>query len=165
VRPRPEPRRDDEPALAPEDLDLAHLSVGELLVIWALRMRLARGPSGPVAGFRLAFGLAGIEAALASFEGLFGVLQRHCRCDIGLHAPGCRCVSPDEMTLAGVIAALQAGSPLHAHLMAARLVDAAVLEGFLEHACSLARSLRQERLHLPVRPLAGCTGGEPLSIH
>jgi hypothetical protein len=69
VRPSPEPRSDLREG-GSEDLDLAHLSVGELLVIWALRMRLARGPSGPVAGFRLAFGLAGIEAALASFEGL-----------------------------------------------------------------------------------------------
>jgi hypothetical protein len=164
VRPSPEPRSDLRKG-GSEDLDLAHLSVGELLVIWALRMRLARGPSGPVAGFRLAFGLAGIEAALASFEGLFGVLRHHCRCDIGLHAPGCRCVSADEMTLTGVIAALQAGAPLHAQLMAARLLDAAVLEGFLDHARSLAASLKAERLHLPVRALAGHDGGQPLSIH
>ena len=165
MRPSPEPRPAEEPGTAPQHLDLTQLSVGELLVVWALRMRLARGPGGPVAGFRLAFGLAGIEAALASFEGLFGVLQRHCRCDFGLHAPGCRCVSADEMTLAGVIAALQAGAPLHAHLMAARLVDAAMLEGFLDHARSLAVSLKTERLHLPVRPLAGCDGGRPLSVH
>jgi hypothetical protein len=165
VRPSPEMRADEDPASGPEDLDLTHLSVGELLVIWALRMRLARGPSGPVAGFRLAFGLAGVEAALASFEGLFGILRRHCRCTIGLHAPDCRCVSPDEMTLAGVIAALQAGTLLHAHAMAARLVDAAVLDGFLDHACDLAGSLKAERLYLPLRPLAGCAGGRPPSIH
>lgn len=93
------------------------------------------------------------------------MLRRDCRCDIGLHAPGCRCVSADEMTLAGVIAALQAGAPLHAQLMAARLVDAGVLEGFLDHARSLAVSLKAERLHLPVRALAGRDGGQPLSIH
>jgi hypothetical protein len=69
------------------------------------------------------------------------------------------------MTLAGVIAALQAEAPLHALLMAARLVDAAVLEGFLDHAQDLAVSLKAERLHLPVRPLAGCEGGLPPSIH
>ena len=165
MRPPLEPRADESPGTGPDDLDLAHLSVGELLVIWALRIRVARGPSGPVAGFRLAFGLCGVEAALASFEGLFGVLQRHCRCEIGLHAPGCRCVSLDEMTLAGVIAALQAEAPLQAHLIAARLVDAAVLEGFLEHAQRLAVSLKEERLYLPVRPLAGCEGGQPPSIH
>ncbi|MGH6917046.1 MAG: hypothetical protein ACREJ0_05000 [Geminicoccaceae bacterium] len=162
MRPSPEPRSDEGPETGPEDL--THLSVGELLVIWALRVRLARGPSGPVAGFRLAFGISGVEAALASFEGLFGVLRRHCRCDIGLHAPGCRCVGLDEMTLAGVIAALQAGAALHARALAARLVDAAVLDGFLDHAHDLAVSLKEERLHLPVRPLAGCDGGQP-SIH
>ena len=165
MRPQPEPRADESPGTGPDDLDLGHLSVGELLLIWALRMRLARGPSGPVAGFRLAFGLCGVEAALASFEGLFGVLQRHCRCEVGLHAPGCRCVSLDEMTLAGVIAAFQAEAPLHALLMAARLVDAVVLESFLEHAKGLAVRLKAERLYLPVRPLAGCEGGQPPSLH
>ena len=165
MRPPLEPRPYEGQATGPEDLDLAQLSVGELLVVWAFRMRLARGPSGPVAGFRLAFGLCGVEATLASFEGLFGTLQRHCRCEVGLHAPGCRCVSPDEMTLASVIAALQAEAPLHAHLLAARLVDGAVLEGFLEHAENLARCLKAERLHLPLRPLAGCEGGRPPSIH
>jgi hypothetical protein len=165
VRPPPEPRADEGPGTGLEDLDLAQLSVGELLVVWAFRMRLARGPSGLVAGFRLAFGLCGVEAALASFEGLFGVLQRHCRCEVGLHAPGCRCVSLDEMTLAGVIAALQAGARMHALLIAARLVDAAVLDGFLAHPQRLAVSLKAERLHLPVRPLAGCEGGRPPSIH
>jgi hypothetical protein len=165
VRPLPERRGHETPGAAPRDLDLTHLSLGELLVIWAFRTRLARGPSGLVAGFRLAFGLAGVEAALASFEGLFGVLERHCRCDIGLHAPGCRCVSRDEMALAGVIAALQGGAPLHAHLLAARLVDAAVLDGFLAHARSLAARLKEERLHLPVRPPACCAGGRPPALH
>ena len=158
-------RAGGEPGTGPEDLDLAHLSVGELLVVWAFRIRVARGPSGPVAGFRLAFGLCGVEAALASFEGLFGVLARHCRCDLGMHAPGCRCVSVDEMTLAGVIAALQAGPAADALLMAARLVDAAVLEGFLDHAQGLAVRMKAERLHLPMRSLAGCDGGRPPSIH
>jgi hypothetical protein len=157
--------RAEGPGTGLDDLDLEHLSVGELLVIWAFRIRVARGPSGPVAGFRLAFGLCGVEAALASFEGLFDVLARHCRCNLGLHAPGCRCVSGDEMTLAGVIAALQAGAPLQALLMAARLVDATMLEGFLDHARGLAVRLKAERLHLPMRALAGCDGGLPPSIH
>jgi hypothetical protein len=163
VRPS-ELRADEIPGAGPDDLGIADLSIGELLLIWALRMRLARGADGPVAGFRLAFGLSGVESALASFEGLFGVLRRHCRCDIGLHAPGCRCVSLDEMTLAAVIAALQAGAALHAHAIAARLVDAGALDGFLAHAGDLAASLRQERLYLPLRALAGC-GGRPPSVH
>lgn len=165
MRPSLELRSDEDPGSGPEELDLTHLSVGELFVIWALRMRLARGPSGPVAGFRLAFGLSGVEAALAGFEGLFGVVRRHCRCDIGLHAPGCRCVSLQEMTLVGVIAALQAGAALHARALAARLVDVAVLDGLLDHAHDLAVRLKEERLCLPVRPLAGCDGGQPPSMH
>jgi hypothetical protein len=164
VRPSLERRPDESPETGREDLDLTHLSIGELLVIWALRMRLARGPSGPVAGFRLAFGLSGVEAALASFEGVFNVLQHHCRCDIWLHAPGCRGVSLDELTLAGAIAALPAGELLHAHAMAARLVDAGVLDGFLAHARDLAVSLKQERLYLPMRPLPAGGSGQP-SLH
>jgi hypothetical protein len=163
VRPPLELSADEDRGTAPEDL--ADLSVGELLVVWAFRIRLARGPSGLVAGFRLAFGLSGVETALASFEGFFAVLQRHGRCEIGLHAPGCRCVSLDEMTLAGVIAAVQAGALLHAHLMAARLVDAALLESFLARAQDFAVRLREDRLYLPLRPLTGCDGGRPRSVH
>lgn len=140
------------------DLQITQLSVGELVLIWALRMRLERGSGGPVPGFRLAFGLSGVEAALASFEGFFGVLQRHCRRDIGMHAPGCRCVGLDELIMAGVIAALQAGAPSHARIMAARLVDASVLDGLLDHALKLAAALKEQKLLLPVRTLAqdGC---------
>jgi hypothetical protein len=165
VRPSLEPCADEASETAPDNLDLTQLTIGEQLVIWALRMRLARGPSGPVAGFRLAFGLSGVEAALASFEGLFGVLQRHCRCDLWLHGPGCPCVSLDELTLVGMIAALQAESHLHAHVIAARLVDVGALDRFLAHARDLAARMKQERLHLPVRALAGCDGGRPPSIH
>jgi hypothetical protein len=139
--------------------------MGEQLLIWALRMRLSRGPSGPVRGFHLAFGLTGVEAALASFEAVFGLLQRHCLCDIGMHAPRCRCVSPDEMTVASVIAAFQAGAPLHARALAARLIDAAVIDGFLGHARDLAVSLKAQRLYLPVRRLADYDGSQSHALH
>jgi hypothetical protein len=165
VRPSLEPCADEGLESGPESLDLTHLSIGELFVIWAFRTRLAHGPNGPVAGFRLAFGLSGVESALASFEGLFGVLQHHCRFSIWLHGPGCPCVSLDELTFAGVIAALQAGAPLHAHAIAARLVDVDALDRFLAHARDLAVRMKQERLHLPVRTLAGCCSGRPPSIH
>jgi hypothetical protein len=145
--------------------DLAHLSMGEQLLIWALRMRLLRGPSGPVRGFHLAFGLSGVETALASFEAVFGLLQRHCLCTIGMHAPRCRCVSPDEMTVASVIAAFQAGAPLHARAMAARLIDASVIDGFLGHARDLAVSLKAQRLYLPVRSLADHDRSQSHSVH
>ena len=93
MRPSLQPGADEGLENGPERLDLTHLSIGELFVIWAFRTRLAHGPNGPVAGFRLAFGLSGVERALASFEGLFGVLQHHCRSGIWLHGPGCPCVS------------------------------------------------------------------------
>jgi hypothetical protein len=165
VRPSLEPCADQGLENGPEHLDLTHLSIGELFVIWAFRTRLAHGPNGPVAGFRLAFGLSGVERALASFEGLFGVLQHHCRFSIWLHGPGCPCVSLDELTLAGVIAALQAGAPLHAHAIAARLVDAGAQDGFLGHARALAVSLKRERLRLPVRCLPVGGSAQPPSIH
>lgn len=165
MRPSPEWRPDEGSDSGSLDLDLAHLSIGEQLLIWALRMRLARGPSGPVRGFRLALGLSGVEAGLASFEAVYGLLQRHCRYDIGMHAPRCRCVSLDEMTVASVIAALQAGAPLHARAMAARLVDAGVMAGFLDHARDLAGVLKAQRLYLPVRSLLGYVGSPPQSVH
>jgi hypothetical protein len=165
VRPSLEPGAGEGLENGPEGLDLTHLSTGELFVIWALRTRLAHGPNGPAAGFRLAFGLAGVESALASFEGLFGVLQRHCRSNIWLHGPGCPCVSLDELTLAGVIAALQAGAALHAQAIAARLVDPGALTGFLGHVRALAVSLQREGLCLPVRCLPAGGSGQPPSLH
>jgi hypothetical protein len=165
VRASPEPCADEASETAPDDLDLRDLSVGELLIIWAFRMRLARGPNGPVAGFRLAFGLSGVEAALARFEGLFGVLQGHCRCNIWLHGPGCPCVSLDEIALASVIGALQAEAPLQARAIAARLVDVDALDRFLAHARDLAVRMKQERLHLPVRCLPAGGSAQPPSIH
>jgi hypothetical protein len=151
VRPSLETGADEGLENGPQRLDLTHLSIGELFVIWAFRTRLAHGPNGPVAGFRLAFGLSGVESALASFEGLFGVLQHHGRFSIWLHGPGCPCVSLDELTLAGVIAA--------------RLVDAGALDGFLGHARALAVSLKRERLCLPVRCLPADGSAQPPSIH
>jgi hypothetical protein len=165
VRPSLEPCADGRLETGPDDLDLTQLTLGEQLVIWAFRMRLARGQNGLIRGFRLAFGLSGVEAALASFEGLFAALQRHCRADIWLHGPGCPCVSPDELTLAGVLAALQAQAPELARASAARLVDAGALDGFLGHARALALSMQRERLQLPMRPAAGCYGGRAPSIH
>lgn len=158
-------RADDAVATPPAGIDLDDLDVGELLVIWALRMRLSRGPDGPVAGFRLAFGLSGIEPALARFEALFELLQRHCRCDIGMHAPGCRRVSRDEMTVVTAIAALQADAALHAHAMAARLVDAGVVERFLACAGDLAATLSDHGLALPMRAAACFDHGRPHLVH
>src|SRR3954453_16028627 len=57
---------------------VGRLGAGEQLVLWALRQRLRDGePASPVLvrGFRLAFGLAGLEPALAAFEDLFRTLD------------------------------------------------------------------------------------------
>src|SRR3954468_4604448 len=57
---------------------VGRLGAGEQLVLWALRQRLRDGePASPVLvrGFRLAFGLAGLEPALAAFEDLFRALD------------------------------------------------------------------------------------------
>ncbi len=154
MRPSLDLRADEAVATRPAAIDLDDLDVGELLVIWALRMRLSRGPDGPVAGFRLAFGLSGIESALARFEAVFDLLQRHCRCNIGMHAPGCRRVSRDELTVVTAIAALQADAALHAHAMAARLVGAGVVKRFIERAGDLAVTLGDHGLLLPLRAAA-----------
>ena len=70
---------------------VGRLGTGEQLVLWALRQRLRDGePASPVLvrGFRLAFGLAGLEPALAAFEDLFRALDERTA------GPGCRSVRP-----------------------------------------------------------------------
>ena len=79
---------------------------------WALRQRLADGDTPSPAflcGFRLAFGLARLEPALAAFECLFGELAAHgrdvtdrrrhsrqaVRSSIGQPGRGCRGLPPD----------------------------------------------------------------------
>src|SRR3954451_9107292 len=90
---------------------VGRLGRGEQLVLWALRQRVRDGePASPVLvrGFRLAFGLAGLEPALAAFEDLFRTLGA-AGPDPWLLPLRCACVSAGERTVLALVASAQAG--------------------------------------------------------
>ncbi len=126
---------------------VGQLGPGEQFVLWALRQRLRDGEVPSPAflhGFRLAFGLAQLEPALASFERLFRALHEHCRRDLGLFPLRCACVSADEQAIIALVAAAQAGEGPWLDALVARLVGpdatAALRDGALSFALALCRA-------------------------
>lgn len=96
--------------------DAARLSgriVGQLapleqFLLWALRRRVGdQGETSTVLvhGFRLAFGLALVEPALAAFIRLCGTIEAEGLRDQGLLPLACPCVSADEQRLLALVLA------------------------------------------------------------
>lgn len=137
---------------------VGELAAGEQFVIWALRQRLhdAR-PASPVLvhGFRLAFGLSRIEAALAAFEGLFTGLAGHAIRDLGLCPLRCACLSTHEQELLTLVATAQLGRTFRLEARVARLVAGEAEDGLCSWATRLADALMQAGLALPI-PAAAC---------
>jgi hypothetical protein len=133
-------------------LVVGQLGPGEQFVLWALRQRSRDGDEVPsptlIRGFRLAFGLASLEAALAAFEGLFRVLSRGSRGrDVGILPLRCACVSAGERLLLGLVAAAHAGEGLAAlEAQARRLAEPAAAGALRDAAGAFARELRRADL-------------------
>lgn len=137
------------------------LSIGEQLVIWAFRNRLAKGSDKVLArGFHVAFGLSAVEAALASFQRLYDTIFHHCCRDLGFHGTRCRCVSSDEIMIVSLIATHHTGMTAQAEVIGRYLVQAAAVDDLLVHAASLSFLMQRHDLRLPLRPLV--TYGEDL---
>jgi hypothetical protein len=129
---------------------VGQLGPGEQFVLWALRQRLADGdmPSPAfLCGFRLAFGLARLEAALAAFEGLFGLLAVHGR-NAGLFPVRSACISMDEDAAMALVASAQGGSGPWLGTPAGRLVDGPAGEALGKAALGFAHCLGQAGLAL-----------------
>lgn len=130
------------------------LLVGEQLIIWAFRKSLAGEVEESLPrGFKAAFGLCGVEAALSAFQGMYETIFRHCRQDLSFHRPRCRCVGGDEMIIVGLIAANQAGMQAQATSIARYLVQEAAVDDLLSHAESFSFMMESFNLHVPRRPL------------
>lgn len=147
-------------------ITIDQLSIGEQLVIWALRNRLTEGSEKALArGFHVAFGLSAVEAALAAFNGLYKTLFYHCRRDLGFHATRCRCVSSDEILIVSIIAANHAGMTAHAREIGCSLVLEKCVEELLDHAATLSLLMQRQNLRLPLRPLVSCVDERPGLLH
>ncbi len=145
---------------------IEQLSIGEQLLIWAFRSRLASGPETVLAqGFHVAFGPSAVEPALAAFNGLYGTVFHHCRRDLGFHGTRCRCVSSDEMILVGLIAANHAGMTAHARAIGRYLVSETFVQSLLDDASTLSLLMQRQNLQLPLRPLVTCGDEHSTLLH
>lgn len=143
-------------------LVIDQLSIGEQLVIWAFRNRLADGSEKALAhGFHVAFGLSAVEAALQAFHDLYDTIFHQCRRDLGFHATRCRCVSSDEIIIVSLIAANHAGMAAHAREIGLNLVFERSLPDLLDHASTLSFLMQRADLRLPLRPLVACGDDRP----
>jgi hypothetical protein len=135
----------------PAEPVVADLSLGEQLVIWALRKRLESAAHRPALrrGFLLA-GAGGLQA-FAAFEQLFAVLESHCRRDLWFHRCGCGCVSADELRILGLIAAQQSGGVAAALGHGSSLVAPAAVGEIVHAAGAFGQALAACRLTLPLR--------------
>jgi len=150
----------DHAAAGPSGHVVGRLGTGEQLALWALRQRLRDGePASPVLvrGFRLAFGLAGLEPALAAFEDLFRTLdERAAGPDLWLLPLRCAYVSAGERAVLALVASAQAGEGPWLAVRAGALAGPADAAGLATAALAFARALRNAGLILP--PLAEAPG-------
>ena len=137
---------------------------GEQLVAGRSRRSSAAAmlPSAPCRGARSGWRPAAVSAMRTAadtpaLERLFAALARDCRRDLWFHRCGCGCVSQDEISILGMIAALQAGErcrPPRSHGQA--LVAEPALGELLEAAGELWHSARDNAgWRLPLQPAPG----------
>ncbi len=147
-------------------ITIDQLSIGEQLVIWAFRNRLAKGSeTAIVQGFHVAFGLSAVEAALSAFHGFYNTVSCHCKRDLGFHAARCRCVSSDEILIVSIIAANHAGMTAHAREIGSSLVFGKCVDDLLNYASTLSLLMQRHNLRLPLRPLVTYGKQHSVSLH
>jgi hypothetical protein len=132
---------------------VSDLSMGEQLVLWAVRKRLEGERQLPALrrAFRLADRGAHARDTFDAFETLFGTIGRNCRRDLWFHRCGCGCVSGDELTILGLVAAEQSGDIASALFLGRALVAPAAIGDLREAAHRLAEALSERGFALPQR--------------
>ncbi len=128
---------------------VGQLAPGEQFLLWALRRRVTDGGCASpllVHGFRLAFGLAELERALATFERLCEVIETGGLRDQGLLPLRCPCVSADEQRLLAMVLAPQ---PAITEALARLIVHEAAVPRLVAAAGSLRTLLARADLVEP----------------
>lgn len=132
----------------------APLELAEQLVLWMWReLHAERAQPSPalVAGLRLAFGLAGVERALAAVLTLWRCYDAHRRRPASVARHRTRSVSAEERLLIGLIATAQQGADAHHAAIVLRLVRGGGAEAVVEAARELAILLARSGFRLPCR--------------
>ncbi len=128
----------------PSGLLVTHLTAGEQFVLWAFRHRQADDAPGSrcmLHGFRLAFGLAKVEAGLAVFESLWALLARRAILPVRLAPLRAASVLLDERRLLDLHAAAQVGDAARAARIARGLVQTEAVPELCAYAETMAELL------------------------
>ena len=132
----------------------ALLEPAERLVLWMWRELHAEcvQPSATLlVGLRLAFGLAGVERALAAVLVLWRCYDGHRRRPTAVAWHRTRLVSAEERLLIALIATAQQGADAHHAAIVLRLVRGQGAEALVEAARELALLLARAGFRLPCR--------------
>ena len=149
--------------------DVLALSTAEQFALWSLRHRRAFPWDGDVLaeGFFRAFGVAGVEEALAAFAAFCDALGRHARRRLSLNGCRCRALAADERCLLALLGAAQGGALRHAQALADWLCRPAGQAALVNAAGLVACSFRSRGLLLPQpignNPCGGCAA-RPLRL-
>lgn len=128
----------------PSGLLVSHLTAGEQFILWAFRHRQADDSPGSrciLHGFRLAFGLAKVEAGLAVFERLWAVLATQAVLPVRLAPLRASAVLRDERRLLDLHAAAQVGDTARTARIARGLVESEAVPELCAYAETMAELL------------------------
>lgn len=133
--------------------DILELTTAEQFALWSLRHRRAcPWDAQTIAeGFFRAFGICGVEEALAGFSALGEALGRHGRRRLSLNGCTCRAIAADERALLTLLAAAQADDRPHVDALAGWLCRPAGQPALVEAAGRYASALAARGLQLPLR--------------
>lgn len=134
--------------------DVLALSTAEQFALWSLRHRRACPWDADTLaeGFFRAFGIAGIEEALAGFVAFCEAFGRHGRRRLSLNGCRCRALAADERCLLTLLTAAQFGERRHAEALALWLCRPAGQAALVEAADRVAAAFLRRGLLLPANP-------------
>lgn len=148
-------------------ISMTELDISERLVVWAFRrwiqgLRRNDGAHWAMVGREFGRQFNGQDGtrALAGFARLIDSWQRYARRVVRLHQACCPCLSADEASLIGFVAACQGLSPSLARVRAESLVRDEGVGDLLEAGMQLAAVMRRHGLPLPQRRLACLAGAQ-----
>lgn len=124
---------------------IAGLHCPEQLIIWAIRHWLDGSHNWPAIQnmFWQECGITNVEAALQGFQDMVEILSTSSRRTLFFHRPNCRYVSADELSIIGLISALQANRNEHAEAFVCWLVPRSNGGKLLQSVAGFASALRQ----------------------
>jgi len=133
--------------------DLLELTTAEQFALWSLRHRRAcPWDAHTIAeGFFRAFGICGVEEALAAFAAFGEALGRHGRRRLSLNGCTCRAVAADERALLTLLAAAQAGEDGHVGALSGWLCRPSGQPALAAAASRFGAALAGRELRLPLR--------------